>query len=390
MPAIRPIYYGRQDISSEDIQTVVEVLQGDFLTQGPWVEKFERSFAEFVHAPHAIAVMNGTAALHLAVLALGIKPKQKVLTTPITFAASANAVLYSGGEVEFVDIDPKTACICPRALEERLSKATTGEFAGIIAVDFAGHSADLKTISEIARKYGVWLLEDACHAPGGYQITDDKQRYCGSGTYTDASVFSFHPVKHITSGEGGMITVNNNDIATKIRTLRTHGIVRDSTRLVNPKAGPWYYEMQELGFNYRLPDVACALGWSQLQRLNQFLERRRQMAARYDQSLKDLPGRHLTPGAYKTGHAYHLYVWLEERRDELFAFLNAREIFPQVHYIPVHTMPYYQQRYPENANHKLKHAESFYSQAMSLPLYPSLSDDDQNRVIAAVREFYGT
>lgn len=382
----RPIPYGRQHITEADVQAVISTLHSDFLTQGPQVAEFERRFAQYIGVEYAVAVSNGTAALHLCALALGVQPGQRVITTPITFAASANCVRYCGGEVYFADIDPKTALIDLQAVRRLLESHPKGHFHGLIPVDFAGLPVDLQAARALADEFGLWLIEDACHAPGGF-FTDGqgREQRCGNGQLAELAIFSFHPVKHIATGEGGMITTNRRDLYEQLLLLRTHGITRDAQRLTRPDEGGWYYEMQELGYNYRMPDMLCALGITQLERADEGLARRRQLARQYDAAFAQLPG--LTPLAGSPGHAYHLYVVQVEDRRGLYDFLRTKQIFAQVHYIPVHTMPYYQQLGWQAGD--FPHAEAYYSRCLSLPMFPSLSDEEQQYVIDCVREFVG-
>ncbi|MBT5419790.1 MAG: aminotransferase class I/II-fold pyridoxal phosphate-dependent enzyme, partial [Candidatus Cloacimonetes bacterium] len=268
------IPYGKQYITQSDIDAVVDTLKSDFLTQGPKVKEFENNFAEYVDAKYAVAVTNGTAALHLSTIALDVKKGDKVITTPITFAASANSVLYCGGEVDFVDISPDTYTIDLDKLEQKLENSSKFTYTGIIPVDFAGYPVDMERLREIADKHKLWILEDACHAPGGYFLDSKGQnQYCGNGVYSDLQIFSFHPVKHIATGEGGMITTNNKDLYEKLLMLRTHGITKEISKLEENHGG-WYYEMQELGYNYRMSDINCALGVSQLCRAKKGIELR--------------------------------------------------------------------------------------------------------------------
>lgn len=380
----RPIPYGRQHITEADVQAVISTLHSDFLTQGPQVAAFEQAFARYIGVEYAVAVSNGTAALHLCALALGVQPGQRVITTPITFAASANCVRYCGGEVYFADIDPATALIDLGAVRRLLESHPRGYFHGLIPVDFAGLPVDLEAARQLADEFGLWIIEDACHAPGGF-FTDrqGQEQRCGNGQLADLAIFSFHPVKHIATGEGGMITTNRRDLYELLLLLRTHGITRDPQRLTRPDEGGWYYEMQELGYNYRMPDMLCALGLTQLERADEGLQRRRQLAARYDAAFAQLPG--LTPLAGAPGHAYHLYVVQVEDRRGLYDFLRSKQIFAQVHYIPVHTMPYYQQLGWQPGD--LPAAEAYYARCLSLPMFPSLSDEEQQYVIDCVAEF---
>lgn len=379
-----PIPYGRQHITEDDIQAVVDALKSDFLTQGPRIPEFEASFANYVKAPHALAVANGTAALHLSVLALGLNPGEKVLTTPITFAASANCVRYAGGEVEFVDIDPDTFLMDLNQLEDKLKR---NRYKGIIPVDFTGLPVDMEALRELADKHGCWVLEDACHAPGGsFENSAGEKVMAGSSRYADAAIFSFHPVKHIAAGEGGMITTSSKAIADRVAMLRTHGITKEPA-LLHENHGGWYYEMQDLGYNYRLTDMQAALAQSQLKRANEGLHRRREIAARYDKAFADLPGIQVqAAGATEKleHHAYHLYIIRVDDRKGLYDYLRSKGIFAQVHYIPVHTLPYYQERYGRQS---FPHSESFYDRCLSIPMYPSMTDEDQERVINAVSQF---
>ena len=380
----KPIPYGRQHITSEDITAVVTTLTSDFLTQGPAIADFEKAFAEYIGCRYAVAVSNGTAALHLAAMALGVNENSQVLTTPITFAASANCIRYCGGNVSFVDIDPQTAVIDLNKLEEKLKAAPRGTYSGIVPVDFAGYPVNMEAVRKLADEYSLWIIEDACHAPGGF-IIDSKQEkhFCGDGTYTDVAIFSFHPVKHIACGEGGMITTNDEALYKKLLLLRTHGITKDPERLQENHGG-WYYEMQELGYNYRLTDFQAALGLSQLKRADDGLQRRREIAARYDQAFADTKVVPLTPHP-QNGHAYHLYVIQVDDRKGLYDYLRAQHIYAQVHYIPVHTFPYYQSIGYKAGDFRA--AEAYYSRCLSLPMYPTLTDDEQNAVINHVLNF---
>lgn len=389
---MNPIPYGRQHITPEDIEAVVQTLQSDFLTQGPKVAEFEQKFAAYVGAKYAVAVANGTAALHLCALALEVNETSRVITTPITFAASANCVRYCGGQVEFADIDPETALLDIEKVRRKLESQPKGYYAGLIPVDFAGMPVDLEAFRKLADEYGLWIIEDACHAPGG-SFTDStgKVQKCGNGKFADLAIFSFHPVKHIATGEGGMITTNRQDLFEKLLTLRTHGITRDPEKL-HEHHGGWYYEMQELGYNYRMPDMLTALGISQLQRADEGLNKRQEIARRYDQAFKDLSNlKILNPAAYQpenspgVQHAFHLYVIQVEKRKELYDFLRSRNIFAQVHYIPVHRMPYYQNLGFQKDDFPL--AEAYYEMCLSLPMFPSLTGDEQQYVISSVQEF---
>ncbi len=385
MCKMKKIPYGRQNITQEDIDAVVEVLKSDFLTQGPNIKMFEDAFAAYVGAKYAVAVCNGTAALHLNALALNVKPGQKVITTPITFVASANCVRYCGGEVIFADIDPETYLIDIQKAREILEKDTQREIKGIIPVNFAGRVVDMEAFRNLADEFGCWIIEDACHSPGGYFINSNKEKVmAGSGRYADLAIFSFHPVKHIAAGEGGMITTNNEELYKRLLNLRTHGIQQDASKRLN-NHGVWYYEMQELGYNYRLTDFQAALGLSQLKRAALGLKRRIEIAVRYEEEFNNLSFIRHQSGVIE-GHAYHLYVIEVDRRKELLNYLRSLNIYAQVHYIPVHLMPYYSQfgwKYGD-----LPHAEAYYSGCLSLPIYPTLSEDEQLFVINSIKEFY--
>jgi UDP-4-amino-4,6-dideoxy-N-acetyl-beta-L-altrosamine transaminase len=382
---MKQIPYGRHNITDEDIQSVIEVLKSDFLTQGPQIAEFEEAFAEYIGAKYAVAVSNGTAALHLCTLALGVKDGDKVITTPLTFSATANCIRYAGGEVVFADIDPDTYLLDIAEVEKLLMSAPKGTYKGIIPVEFAGRAVNLEAFRTLADKYGCWIIEDACHAPGGY-FTDSKggKYNCGSGDFAELSIFSFHPVKHIATGEGGMITTNNEELFHKLRMLRSHGIQqRPEFREYNH--GPWYYEMQELGYNYRLTDIQAALGISQLKRAGEGLKRRKEIAKIYNDAFEDKPYIIRQSGEV-SGHAYHLYVVEFEKRKELYNYLRTKNIYSQVHYIPVHLMPYYRQFGWKEGD--FKHAEAYYSRCLSLPIYPTLEENDQQYVIDSIDAFY--
>ncbi len=408
------IPYGKQNITQSDIDAVVEVLKSDYLTQGPAVKQFEDAFAEYVGAKYAVAVANGTAALHLNALALGVKPGDKVITTPITFAASANCVRYCGGEVVFADIDPDTYLLDINNVRAILEKDVNKEVKGIIPVDFAGRAVDLEAFRKLADEYGLWIIEDSCHSPGGYFIKGNGEiSKCGSGEFADLAIFSFHPVKHIATGEGGMITTNNEELYHKLLELRTHGITRDQDkfqktlefakgeprtassepRTANNEWPAWYMEMQTLGYNYRISDINCALGLSQLQRAAEGLSRRQEIAAHYHEAFKNIP--QVTDQNYEAansqqptanGHAYHLYVIETENRLGLYNYLREHKIFAQIHYIPCHLMPYYREQGWREGD--LPYAEKYYQGCISLPMYPTLTDEDQTRVINIIKDFY--
>jgi UDP-4-amino-4,6-dideoxy-N-acetyl-beta-L-altrosamine transaminase len=379
------IPYGRQNITQDDIDTVVEVLKSDFLTQGPHVPEFERAFADYIGVKYAVAVSNGTAALHLCSLAMGVKSGDKVITTPITFVASANCVRYCGGEVLFADIDPQTYLLDIIAVEKILKSAPKGTYKGIIPVDFAGRAVDLEAFRKLADDYGCWIIEDSCHAPGGYFV-DSKgiKQNCGNGEFADLAIFSFHPVKHIACGEGGMITTNDKAFYDNLRNLRTHGI-QQNPELRHYNHGIWYYEMQELGFNYRLTDMQAALGTSQLHRAVPGLQRRKDIASVYQNAFEKKSYIKRQTGVVR-GHAYHLYVVEIENRDALMQYLRDNCIFTQVHYIPAHLMPYYRNFGWKEGD--MPNAENYYKSCLSLPMYPTLSDEEQNLVINLINGYY--
>ncbi|MBK8505398.1 MAG: UDP-4-amino-4,6-dideoxy-N-acetyl-beta-L-altrosamine transaminase [Saprospiraceae bacterium] len=380
---MKTIPYGRQHITEEDISAVADVLRSDFLTQGPKVHEFEEKFAQYIGSRYAVAVSNGTAALHLCAMALEVNDTSKVITTPITFAASSNCIRYCGGEVHFADIDPETMLLDLDKARSLLETHPKNTFSGIVPVDFSGHPVDMEAFRQLADEHNLWIIEDACHAPGGY-FTDSagQQQNCGNGKYADLAIFSFHPVKHIACGEGGMITTNRQDLYDKLLFLRTHGITKDP-HLVKDSHGGWYYDMIDLGYNYRLTDMQSALGISQLSRADEGLQRRRVIANRYDEAFN---GSHIRTLSAKKGmgHAYHLYVILTDNRKELYDFLKEWGIYAQVHYIPTHLLSYYRQLGWKEGD--LPRAENYYSRCLSLPMYPSMTDQEQTFVIEKVLE----
>ncbi|MCG8476582.1 MAG: UDP-4-amino-4,6-dideoxy-N-acetyl-beta-L-altrosamine transaminase [Cytophagales bacterium] len=380
----KTIPYGRQEITEEDVRAVVETLQSDFLTQGPKIAEFEKRFAGYTGAKYAVAVSNGTAALHLAGLALNVQPGDKVITSPNTFAASANGFRYCGADIQFVDIDPDTYNLDFQKVKLLLEAHPKGTFRGIVAVDFAGYPVDLEKFKSLADEYGLFLVEDACHAPGGYFINSKKQQVsCGSGEYADLSVFSFHPVKHIAAGEGGMLTTNSLSLYEKLMRMRTHGITK-SLEILRENHGGWYYEMQELGYNYRITDIQATLGMSQLERAEVGLSKRKEIAKRYDEAFS--VGKIKTPCvAGEVSHAYHLYVIQTKDRKGLYDYLRTHQIFAQVHYIPVHLMPYYRNLGWKKGDCPV--AEEYYEYCLSLPMYPTLTTEEQDFVIEKVLEF---
>lgn len=379
------IPYGHQHITDEDIQAVVETLRSDYLTQGPKITEFEHAFADYVGAKYAVAVNNATAGLHLGTLALGVKPGNKVIVTPLTFASSANCVRFCGGDVVFCDIDKDTYLLDVEKVETLLRKHPKGTYQGIIPVDFGGYPVDLEKFRRLADEYGLWIIEDACHAPGGYFVdSKGEKQLCGNGKFADISVFSFHPVKHIATGEGGMVTTNDKSLYEKVSLYRTHGITKDST-LLHKNDGGWYYEMQDLGYNYRLTDFQAALGISQLKRASAGLAKRQAIARRYNNAFAHVDGIHtpfVHPSIY---HAYHLYIIQVADRIGLYNYLREHKIYAQVHYVPLHLMPYYSQFGYRKGDFPV--VEDYYNHCLSLPMFPTLSDEEQQYVIDTVLEF---
>ena len=384
------IAYARQDITQADIDAVIECLQSDFLTQGPQITKFEQSVASHTGAQHAVAVSNATAALHIACLALDLGPGDWLWTTPNTFVASANCALYCGAQVDFVDTDPRTYNLCPAKLEEKLiAAAQAGKLPKIVVpVHLTGQPCDMAAIHALGQKYGFKIIEDASHAIGGQY----KGQPIGNGRYSEITVFSFHPVKIITTAEGGMALTNSAELATRLGLLRSHGITRDPSLMTEPMQGPWYYQQVALGFNYRMTDIQAALGVSQMTRLVKYVKRRHDIAQRYNELLADLP---LTlpwqhPDSYS---AYHLYVVrmqldkISSTHRQVFEALRAKDIIVNLHYIPIHTQPYYQEMgfklgdFPDS--------EQYYREAISIPMHVNLTDDEQMVVVNVLREAMG-
>lgn len=374
--AMHYIPYGRQSINEDDIKAVEEVLKSDFLTTGPKIAEFERKFADYVGAKYAVAVSNGTAALHIACMAAGIGEGDEVITTPITFAASANCALYCGATPVFADIDPVTYNISPESIEACITERTKA----IIPVHYTGQACDMDAIHKIADRYNLIVIEDAAHAVGA--------EYKGKkiGSLSDMTEFSFHPVKHITCGEGGIVTTNREDLYEKLKLFRTHGITREE-KFLHKVDGPWYYEQIGLGYNYRITDIQAALGISQLGRIDKFLEKRKKIAAKYDEAFRDFDGIEIPKQAEYSNSAYHLYVIKVDKsiRKALFEYLRANNIGVNVHYIPVYTFPYYREHGYENV--KCENAEKLYESIISIPIYYDLSDEEQDYVIDKIKEF---
>jgi UDP-4-amino-4,6-dideoxy-N-acetyl-beta-L-altrosamine transaminase len=384
------IAYGRQDISQADIDAVIGVLRSVNLTQGPAIEQFERSVMDHTGSGHAVAVSSATSALHIACLALDLGPDDWLWTTPNTFVASANCALYCGAKVDFVDIDPRTYNLCPQQLEAKLIAAEKkGQLPKIVVpVHLTGQPCDMKAIHALGQRYGFKIIEDASHAIGGQYLGEP----IGNGRYSDITVFSFHPVKIITTGEGGMALTQSAELAHRLRLLRSHGITRDPALMTQAMDGPWYYQQVALGFNYRMTDMQAALGTSQMKRLTDFVVRRHAIAGRYDQLLADLP---LTlPLQNPDSHsAYHLYVVrlqldrIGVTHRQVFESLRAKDILVNLHYIPVHTQPYYQRMGFQAGD--FPQAERYYREAISIPMHVNLSDEDLIFVADSLSEAMG-
>lgn len=391
------IPYGKQDISEEDVQAVVEALRSDFLTCGPRVEAFEQAFADFVGAKYAVAVCNATAALDLAMRVAGVKNGDRVITSPNTFLSSANCAAFVGATPDFCDIDPTTYTMCADSLEAMW----TSDIKAVVPVAYAGQSADMPRIAEIARKNGAIIIEDACHGTGGGFVANGKTYKQGGHPWADITTFSFHPVKTLTTGEGGILVTDNKDYADQARLLRTHGMTRDAEAFQGlgsdtpylTDQGPWYYEMTELGHNFRITDIQCALGLSQLERLDQFAQRRREIVTTYNEAFADLDFLD-TPEVLRKEDvphiSWHLYTVqidfekLGKTRTQVMQELRELMIGSQVLYIPVYLQPFYRNTYGYSEG-KCPNAEAYYAKALSLPLYPKMSDDDVQRVISAIK-----
>lgn len=381
------IPYGRQDITQDDIDAVVDVLKSDYLTQGPMVPRFEQSVAQHVGVSHALAVNSATSALHIACLALGLGAGDRLWTTPVTFVASANCGLYCGAEVDFIDIDPRTYNLCPQALERKLEQAEReGKLPKVVVpVHLCGQPCDMQAIHALAQRYGFKVIEDASHAIGGkYQ-----GEFIGNCHYSDITVFSFHPVKIITTAEGGMALTNDAELASKMALLRSHGITRDPAQMTHEADGPWYYQQINLGFNYRMTELQAAMGVTQMERLDQYVAHRHQLARRYDDLLASLPvttpWQH--PDSYSGLHLYVIRLQLDQigkTHRQAFEALRALGIGVNLHYIPVHTQPYYQRMGFQTGD--FPEAERYYAEAISLPMFQTMSEEQQDQVIAALRE----
>jgi UDP-4-amino-4,6-dideoxy-N-acetyl-beta-L-altrosamine transaminase len=377
------IPYGRQDITEKDIESVVKVLRSDFLTQGPAVPKFEKKLCNYTGSKYAVAVNSCTSALHIACLALDLGPGDVLWTSPITFVASANCALYCGATVDFVDIDPDTALMSVQALKDKLQEAEKNGILPkiIIPVHFSGQSCDMKDISELGKKYGFKIIEDAAHAIGASYLASK----IGSCQYSDVVVFSFHPVKIITTGEGGAALTNSLEVANKMRLLRSHGITRNPKEMINHKEGDWFYEQISLGFNYRMSDIQAALGSSQLSRLNEYVTRRSEIACWYDSQFENIP---IDPLIQKKDRksSYHLYVIRvknkKSERDRLYEYLKNKNICVNLHYIPIYRQPFF------NMKNRLPGSEKHYETAISLPIFPTISNANLKKIVQNICEFY--
>lgn len=380
------IPYGRQDINQQDIDAVVEVLRSDFLTQGPQVPAFEQAIMDACDAKYAVAVNSATSALHIACLALELGSDDWLWTTPNTFVASANCALYCGAKVDFVDIDPRTYNLCAKQLEEKLIAAQkVGKLPKIvIPVHFSGQSCDMQATHELAKKYGFHIIEDASHAIGGKY----KGEPIGNGRYSDITIFSFHPVKIVTSAEGGAAVTNRADLAEKMLLLRSHGITRDEELMTKAADGPWYYQQIALGFNYRMTELQAALGLSQMQRLQEFVIKRHKLASRYDELLQELPitlpWQH--PDSESARHLYVIRLQLEQiniTHLDVFNALHAAGVLVNLHYIPVHMQPYYQKMGFESG--QFPEAEQYYKEAISIPLFSAMTEGQQDSVCSTLK-----
>lgn len=381
------IPYGRQDINQSDIDAVIEVLQSDFLTQGPKVPLFEKAVSNYCGANYAVALNSATSALHVACLALGLKDGDSLWTSPNTFVATANCGIYCGAKVDFVDIDPDTFNMCVDKLERKLEIAKHhGSLPKIvIPVHFAGQSCDMKRIHELSIEYGFKIIEDASHAIGAKYLGNPV----GSCQYSDISIFSFHPVKIITTAEGGLALTNSHDLEEKMKLYRSHGVTRDTDCMIKPSEGSWYYQQIELGFNYRMTELQAALGISQMERLDEFVKRRHQLQKRYDLLLKDLPLKcpFQSQASYSALHLYPIQLELRKinkKRSSIFESLRERGIGVNIHYIPVHLQPYYHEMGFQKGD--FPNAEAYYEKAISLPIFSGMTNEQQDLVVDELKQ----
>ena len=378
------IPYGKQEILQNDIDQVIEVLKSDFLTQGPQVTKFENAVSNYCQAKFAIAVNSATSALHLACMSLNLNKGDYLWTSPITFVASANCALYCGAEVDFVDINPKTFNMCPLALEKKLIEAEKLSKLPkiVIPVHMCGQPCNMKAIFELSKRYGFKIIEDASHAIGASYLNNK----IGSCEYSDITVFSFHPVKIITTGEGGVAVTNHSELSERIKLLSSHGITRDAKKMTHESEGQWYYQQIALGYNYRITDIQAALGSSQIKRLDHYVKIRHKLAKRYDELLENFPlsTPYQDKDAYSSFHLYVIRLKDDSKRTKVFDHLRKNNIGVNIHYIPVHTQPFFRK---ENKKFKnLTNAENYYEDAISLPLYPSMTNDQQDKVVSVLEE----
>ena len=377
---IMNIPYAKHDITDDDITAVVEAMKSGYLTGGQQLSTFEENFKEYVDADYALAVSSGTAALHLAVAAMEVPSCKTVLVPSLTFAATANSVLYCGAKVEFVDIDPDTLLIDLDIVKEKI-ELNPDKYAGVMVVDYAGYPVDTKAIRSICNKYNLWIIEDAAHAPGAILNRSGEVVKVGSSLYADITVFSFHPAKHLTTGEGGMLTTRNKELYDKIKLIRSHAMSKENKK--SQEEG-WYYAIEKLGYNYRMSEINAALGVSQLKRAAKNLTRRREIAATYDSELAQMSIKLPIIDPVST-HAYHLYIIQSDNRHQLYDHLKAKGIYAQVHYIPLHLQDYYKDF---DGAETLLNTEAYYNSCLSIPMYPSLSSEEQYYVIEIIKQIH--
>ncbi len=382
---MKNIPYGRQLIDKDDIRAAVEVLKSDWITQGPKIKEFEDALTRYCGAKYAVAVSSGTAALHIACLAAGLKEQGEAITTPITFLATANSIIYSGAKPVFADINYATVNIDPKEIKKKITKKTKA----ILPVHFAGLPCDMSEIHKIAKDNNLTIIEDGCHAFGAEYRSKGKWVKIGSCRYSDMTVFSFHPVKHITTGEGGAITTNNRKIYEKLLALRSHGTYK-TQEMIEGK-GLWYYEMRDLGFNYRITDIQCAIGLSQIRKIDDLIQKRLRIAEIYDKEFGSIDGVEIPRVNKDKKHTYHLYLLkidfdkLKTSRKKFVSLLKKKGIFTQVHYIPIYKQPYYKKRYKVNSKN-FKNSEKYYKKALSIPIYSKMTDSEVKRVVSNIKE----